>query len=444
VWRHLLQLARLQRSSDRELSAATYQHALNALSAVKGDIPETGHHSYSNLVSPVFHEYAELMLAITTPLRDQQQRNRNLRLIRDTLEQVKTAEIQEYYQDECVVADRLADPEPDIPESAAVIYPILLPNRIEVLVGIGEDMHHFPTNLTTGELTLVVNDYRLEIEEYGAEDDFLPLAQVLYNELIAPAESFIESRNVDTIVFVPDGPLRTVPVSTFHDGDVYLVEKYAIATSPGLSLTSTEESREDETKLLAQGISESVRGFSALPNVDNELKAIQDMYSAQVFQDDLFLLENTEEELSSGDYNVVHIATHGEFDADHSKSYLLAYDDLLSMDRLQGIITNRKYNETPLDLLVLSACKTAAGDDKAALGLAGVALRSGAKSALATLWYISDAATAQVITRFYEELKDPRVSKADALRRAQMVLIDNPVLSHPTDWAPFLLVGNWL
>ena len=95
-------------------------------------------------------------------------------------------------------------------------------------------------------------------------------------------------------------------------------------------------------------------------------------------------------------------------------------------------------------LLVLSACKTAAGDDRAALGLAGVAVQSGAQSALASLWYISDAATAELIENFYTALSVSSNTKAESLRTAQLALLENERFNHPSFWAPYLLVGNWL
>lgn len=97
-----------------------------------------------------------------------------------------------------------------------------------------------------------------------------------------------------------------------------------------------------------------------------------------------------------------------------------------------------------MELLTLSACQTAAGDDRAALGLAGVAVKAGARSALATLWFINDQATALLITEFYHQLRDPDLSKAKALQRAQLILLNDRRYQHPGYWSPFLLIGNWL
>ena len=168
------------------------------------------------------------------------------------------------------------------------------------------------------------------------------------------------------------------------------------------------------------------------------------MYPATVYQDEDFVLENIENEMAEGAYSIVHVATHAQFDRDHEKSFLLAYDDKMTMDQIEQSIGVRKYTTAPLEMLVMSACQTAAGDDKAALGLAGVAVKAGARSALATLWFISDEATAELISEFYTQLKNKQLSKAQALRNAQLSLINDTRFKHPSYWAPFLMIGNWL
>jgi CHAT domain-containing protein len=140
----------------------------------------------------------------------------------------------------------------------------------------------------------------------------------------------------------------------------------------------------------------------------------------------------------------VHIATHGKFERYPEDSFLLTFDDKLNMDQLNQLIGLYRFRDEPLELLTLSACETAAGDDRAALGLAGLAIKAGARSALATLWFINDEASSVLVAEFYRQLLDPTISKAVALQRAQMKLIQDPAYRHPTYWAPFLLLNNWL
>ena len=123
---------------------------------------------------------------------------------------------------------------------------------------------------------------------------------------------------------------------------------------------------------------------------------------------------------------------------------MLAYDGKLTMQSLSDTIRSRRYQDEPIELLVLSACQTAAGDDRAAMGLAGVAIQSGAHSALASLWFIDDEATAELVAEFYRQLKSGGLSRAEALRQAQLSLLGKEYFRHPAYWAPFLLLGNWL
>jgi CHAT domain-containing protein len=156
------------------------------------------------------------------------------------------------------------------------------------------------------------------------------------------------------------------------------------------------------------------------------------------------LLSNVEKELTENPYSIVHIASHAQFDSDVTKTFLLTYDTKLNMDTLGRFMGLTTFRENAVELLTLSACQTAAGDDRAALGLAGIAVKAGARSALATLWVVNDPASAVLVSEFYRQLKDPSVSKAAALQQAQLKLLSDRRYRHPGYWGPFLLIGNWL
>ncbi len=157
-----------------------------------------------------------------------------------------------------------------------------------------------------------------------------------------------------------------------------------------------------------------------------------------------FLIPKMQRELTEQTYSIVHIASHGQFVSDVKQSFLLTFNDKLTMDGLERFIGLSQYRENPVELLTLSACQTAAGDDRAALGLAGIAVKAGARSALATLWFINDQASALLISAFYEQLLNPGLSKAKALQQAQLQLLADRRYRHPSYWSPFLLIGNWL
>ena len=196
--------------------------------------------------------------------------------------------------------------------------------------------------------------------------------------------------------------------------------------------------------MLSAGLSESVQGFPPLPNVIREVSAIQKLYGGKLLLNDQFRVAKMEKELKEELFTILHIASHGTLEKDVRNSFILAFDDKITMDRLSQLVGLFQFRESPLELLTLSACETAAGDDRAALGLAGVAIKAGARSALATLWFIDDAATSELVGEFYRQLRDPSLSKAVALQRAQLHILQDPERQHPSYWAPFLLINNWL
>jgi CHAT domain-containing protein len=195
--------------------------------------------------------------------------------------------------------------------------------------------------------------------------------------------------------------------------------------------------------MLALGLTEAVQGFSALPYVAAELDTLQRLYSAEVLLNQRFLLPNVDKELQEEPFSIVHIASHGQFDSDVKKTFVLTFDGKLTMDRLEQMVGRLRFRKDALELLTLSACQTAAGDDRAALGLAGIAIKAGARSALATLWSINDEASAELVSEFYRQLQNPAVSRARALQQAQLKLLSNMRHEHPAYWAPFLLLNNW-
>ena len=140
----------------------------------------------------------------------------------------------------------------------------------------------------------------------------------------------------------------------------------------------------------------------------------------------------------------MHVASHATFAGDFNQSFLLTYDDRISLNQLSELIKGTRFRDEPLELLVLSACETAAGDNRAVLGLAGIAIKSGARSAVGSLWQIDDEATSFLIENFYRELRMPGASKASALQKAQQELIASERFDHPSYWAAFLLISNWL
>ena len=444
LYRWTWQSARLLRKSgDIKKAISTYKQAIELLAEIKHDLVLASPDAYRRRVAPLYIEYADLLLA-ESDKSNHKQTQQYLREIRDTLEYAKVAEMADYFQSECLQQVAETKQLDVMSQGSAIIYPVLLKDRIEILVTLPDGMMRYKVNVGYKKLAQQVIALRKSLESYQKGVDYKKSAQQLYTWLIKPVEADLQKQGIKTLVFVPDGPLRSIPMSILFDGKKFLVEKYAIATTPSLFLTDPKPIERDKVQILIGGLTQSVQGFPALPNVDNEIKKINQMYPATVYKDEDFVLENIENEMAEGAYSIVHVATHAQFDRDHEKSFLLAYDDKMTMDQIEQSIGVRKYTTAPLEMLVMSACQTAAGDDKAALGLAGVAVKAGARSALATLWFISDEATAELISEFYTQLKNTKLSKAQALRNAQLSLIKGKRYQHPSYWAPFLMIGNWL
>jgi CHAT domain-containing protein len=234
-------------------------------------------------------------------------------------------------------------------------------------------------------------------------------------------------------------------MAVLHNGKEYLIEKYGISVTPGLELLEPQPLERARIEVLKAGLSEARQGFAALPYVANEIAQIQAQVPGKVLLNQQFTKTTLQNAIDKVSFPVVHLATHGQFSSKAEDTFILAWDGRINVRELNNLLQTRDLRRTPIELLVLSACETAEGDNRAALGIAGVALRAGARSTLATLWVVDDEGTAALMSRFYQELTNAKVTKAEALRRAQLSILQNPKYrQQPYYWAPYILVGNWL
>jgi len=432
---------------DRDGAISSYRLAIQNLESIRQDMASGCQRgmclSFRDIVGPLYFEMADILLQRSASSKDSHQIQQDLKEARSVIEQLKTVELQDYFQDECVALHSKGSSIDKLHTlHAAAIYPILLPNRTEVLVSFPDGLKQFTVSLKNDELTELIRSFRAKLEQ--PESRFIRYAQRLYDLLLRPLESELDSRKIDTLIFVPDGALRTIPMAALHDGRRFLIEKYAVATTPGLTLTDPKPLERQGLHMLLNGLTESVQGFSSLPNVSYELQEVHRLYESRVLRDKDFTISGVEQAFRTMPYSIVHIASHGQFDKNPKNTFLLTYNSKLTMDKLEQLIRIGKFRKDPVELLTLSACQTASGDDRAALGLAGVAVKAGARSALATLWFIDDASTSRLITDFYRKIRDSGLSKAKALQQAQIGIIKDPNLEHPAYWAPFLLIGNWM
>lgn len=438
----------LRAAGDIDGAIGAYRRAVSTLQNIREDMTAgckgLGSASFRQTAGPVYFELADLLLQRSGSAgEDESDRQADMALARDVVEQLKTVELQDYFQDDCVTYLRSKQTSLDaLKGRTAAIYPVILADRLELLVSLPGGLKQITMPVDRETLTAEVRLLRHSLER--PKSPYLDYAIRLYDWLVRPLETVLADRGIDTLIFVPDGPLRTIPMAALFDGNDFLLQKYAVVTVPGLTLTDPRPLPRENLRVLLLGLTEAVQGFSGLPKVADELAAIDRLFPATVVEDSDFTRERMARELKQYPYPIVHIASHGQFDRDPARTFLLTYDEKLTMDGLENVLELSKYREEPLELLTLSACQTAVGDERAALGLGGVSLKAGARSAVATLWFIDDEATSLVMRAFYEKLKNAELSKAKALQQAMLELREEERFRHPAYWAPFLLIGNWL
>jgi len=444
-----LQEARLLWDEGRgPASLDAYRRALRVLEAVRPgarDASFQGDAGFRSRVEPVYLELADRLLQ-RAALAESAGSDPTPLLIeaRNTVEQLKVAELRNYFRDDCQAELEARTAELDrVAGDAAVVYPIALPDRLELLVRLPSGLSRFRVDVGAEQLAAEAERFRRGLQDRLSRS-YLRSAQRLYGWLLEPFEQELERSGVTTLVYVPDAVLRSIPLSALHDGERYVAERYALAVTPGLSVVDPKPLRRENARLVLAGVSESVQDFSALSLVPDELEQIQSLFGGEILLDADFSAASIDAAVIDERPTILHVASHVVFTDDPSQSFVLTHDSRLGLNQLASTIARTRYREDPLELLVLSACRSAVDDPRAGLGLAGIAVRSGARSAVGTLWNLSDEASYELIVEFYRQLREPGLSRAEALRRAQVTLLRDPELSHPFYWSAFLLVNNWL
>jgi filamentous hemagglutinin family protein len=319
-------------------------------------------------------------------------------------------------------------------------------------------------NITRAEVTAMAAEFRLTVTNPRDAQSYLTPAQTMYQWLVAPLESDIEEQGIKNLVYIADTGLRTIPFAALHDGKGFIVERYSVGLMPSLSLTDTRYGDVHQSQVLAMGASQ-FKDHRPLPAVPFELKAITQTWAGKAFLNQDFTLDNLKSQRAQTPFGIIHLATHAEFlPGQAANSYIQLQDRKLAPMQLRSI----QWAKPPVELLVLSACRTAVGDEEVELGFAGLAVQAGVKSALASLWYVNDEATLGLMSEFYQQLKTSPI-KAEALRQVQLAMLSGKVriknkqlvtskdefplppeltesgdrdFSHPYFWSAFTMIGN--
>ncbi|NEO97323.1 MAG: CHAT domain-containing protein [Symploca sp. SIO2E9] len=450
AYRWQWQLGRiLQQLKKLNEAVVAYADAVNTLEFLRGDLlainPEV-QFSFRESVEPVYRQLVGLLLqpAIGNENTKGAPSQKNLEKAREVIESLQLAQLENFFREACL--DAKPEQIDKVDATAAVIYPIILPDRLAVILSLPEQpLHYYETRLPEAEVQSILEQLLQSLNPAFSNRVRLRLSQQVYDWLIRPAEVNLVESEAKTLVFILDGALRNLPMAALYDGQNYLLQKYNVALSQGLQLPEPRTLPREGLKVLTGGLTEARQGFSPLPAVEFEVNQIASELPTEILLNQKFTKTTLQTQIQAAPFRVVHLATHGQFSSQADETFLLTWDSRINVKDLDQLLHVRERDDSnPIELLVLSACQTAEGDKQATLGLAGIALRSGARSTLATLWSVQDESTAELMAEFYRELSQAEVSKASALRQAQLSLLQEPQYEHPFYWAPFVLVGNWL
>jgi CHAT domain-containing protein len=472
------QLARILRhlggeANRQQAIAVYYPRAVKSLETVRGQLIGTNpdvQFSFRDDAEPVYREYVDLLLDEPNP--SPQRLSQAIALI----DSLQVAELENFFR--CVLSQlvQINQVAQQQDPAAAIFYPIILPDRLEVILQLPNQAepihftHKIPNAPQTIEHTsIALRDALVNDASYASE--YKTPGEQIYRWLIQSAEADLAKAQVKTLVFVLDGGLRDIPVAALWDGNGFVIQKYAVAVTPGLKLLGPRRFEQQTFKALLGGLTGDQpskpaiarQEFGALPNVKEEIAKLHTVISqSTVLVDREFVPSKLATALQQNSFPIVHLATHGIFSNNPKETYLVTADNQhIDIDALQALLRTGKGNRRDaLELLMLSACETAKGNRRATLGMAGVAIRAGASSTVATLWSVDDRSTGKLVEQFYTNLrraieKHDGTTKVQALRQAQLALLENRLpgvagddatvdYSHPYYWSPFIMLGNWL
>ncbi len=453
AYRWQWQLGRILKAQGNLQGAiAAYDAAVQILQSLRNDLVAVNQNVQFNFrdnIEPVYRQSVQLLLQ----WQQKQPSEKILETARQQIEALQLAELDNFFRQAClqgrrVLLDRIVDRENP---TAAVLYPIVLPQQLHVIVKIPKQpLQHYYTDISQAEVEKTVTQLRQNLVNPAAIKAARIQSQKIYQWLIAPIEAKLSASGVNTLVFILDEALRDLPMSSLYDGKHYLIEKYATALSPGLQLLDPKPLQQKQLHVLVAGLTKPPptysQEFSPLAAIATEIKNIAETgIPTTELLDRQFTKKALEKKVNSASFNVVHLATHGQFSSRAEETFILAADGPINVNDFDQILRNQdEFSSKAVQLLVLSACQTAAGDKHAALGLAGAAVRAGARSTLASLWQIDDESTAEFVGAFYRELKNSQITKAEAVRRAQLQLLKHPNYNAPAFWSAYVLIGNWL
>ena len=319
-------------------------------------------------------------------------------------------------------------------------------------------------NVSRAELTQQAKLFRLAVSDPEDPISYKALAEQMYGWLMAPLQKELAEQNIEHIMYALDQGLRTIPLAAMMQEDSFVIEQYGVSIIPSMGMTQYAfDSSSQKLRSLAGGANE-FQGFENLPAVSIELDVVaENIETNSILLNDTFALNNFLAVQQVQQPNLLHLATHAEFNAgDLEQSFIQFWDSPLTFHQMKEL------NWPELELLILSACGTALSSPEAELGFIGLAAAAGIETSMGSLWNVSDIGTLALMAEFYTQL--PKTSlRSQSLRKAQLSLIrgethintnalttsQEPInlprdwalptsaeFSHPFYWAGFTIVGN--
>jgi CHAT domain-containing protein len=435
------QLGRLYRLLNNfEKANQAYASAINSLDQVRGNLiginPEL-QFDFKEKVEPVYHEYMELLFS---------QGEATAQRAVEIQEKLKIAEIENFLQ-----CGKLNIPSPsnnqDSKDLPPIVYLIKLGQQVEVVVKTPNKFYRNTVDYNQ-LVTPIDNLLKLVTKKQfilANESDYIIYSQTIYNLLFAPIKQYLP--NSGTLGFVLDSFFQNIPIDILHDGKNYLASSYSIVIASSSQQFYNQSRKLNNFDALFGGISEISPSFNnpsvpknlpALPEVRAEVESIKKNVSpVSTLVNTEFNSRSFQKKIENDYFSIVHLSTHAQFSSDPEQTFILAWDKPLNVKDLRFLLKN---GTEAINLLILSACQTAKGDKRSALGIAGIATQAGALTTLASLWLVDADSTALLMGEFYKGLKNG-LSKAEALRLAKLSLLNNKTYSHPYYWSGFILVG---
>lgn len=440
------QLGRILNAQGKtEQALGFYRETVDLLQNLRRDLVAVSsdlQYSFRDRVEPVYREYVDLLLQ---PHGGVSPSVETLKTAQQAIESLRLAELSYFLRSSCL-EDRRRPLTQLIQPGTALLYPIVLKDRVATLLSLPDGSLQFLSqSVTQKQVQATVENMRIALEKPYTAPEGKTLGLELYRWLVEPTEALLQKYNIKTLVFVPDSELLNVPLAALHDGKQFLIERYAVAIAPSLQLITPDLKPLSPMRSLVAGLSIGRSGFGPLAFVPGELKAIIQKLPGELLLNERFTSQAIANAVENSAVTVLHFATHGQFSSNIDQTFIMAWDKPITLYDLKDLIEKQQQSfRKAIDLLVLSACETAAGDRHASLGLAGMAVQAGTRSTVGTLWTVDDESSSLFMETFYATLSVPGTTKAEALRQTQLKFLKDPDFRHPFNWAPYILVGNWL